>query len=45
MSANLNKQPDIEIFTTANCPYCWAAKELLEKSLTYKKIKVIIDQT
>ncbi len=41
MSANLNKQPDIEIFTTVNCPYCWAAKELLErKSLTYKEIKV-----
>ena len=41
MSIRLNEQSNVEIFTTSNCPYCWAAKELLEcKSIAYDEIKV-----
>ncbi len=41
MSIHFNGPSTVEIFTTTNCPFCWAAKELLErKSLAYDEVKV-----
>lgn len=36
---------EIIMYTTANCPYCVRAKELLEqKGLTYKEVRVDLDE-
>ncbi len=38
--------PSITIYTTPTCPYCWAAKRLLdEKKLPYTEINVAFDPT
>ncbi|KAB2901582.1 MAG: glutaredoxin 3 [Xanthomonadales bacterium] len=36
--------PHIEIFSTASCPYCVAAKQHLErKGLSYEEVRVDLD--
>jgi glutaredoxin-like YruB-family protein len=37
--------PKIKIYTTPNCPYCWAAKEYLkEKGFEYTEVDVSRDE-
>ncbi len=38
--------PEIKIYTTPSCPYCWAAKEYLkEKGFDFIEIDVSSDET
>jgi len=43
---SIKNMPEIKIYTTPSCPYCWAAKEYLkEKGFDFIEIDVSSDET